>query len=296
MIRGEALNLGEVAPRRFLSALSKDDAAAYTSGSGRLQLAEDIVASPLAARVAVNRIWQHHFGRGLVASHSNFGRTGERPTHPELLDYLAARLVDNNWSLKSIHREIVLSDAYRRSTAGDAKAFDADPENKLLWRANLRHRLDLESLRDSVLAVSGRLDRTVGGGATPLTDENSRRSLYLTVSRTRLDGTMALFDFPDPNATSDERPVTTGPLQGLFFLNGRFVAKQAEELERRVAREAGDKPEARIRRAYNLLFGRAPDGEELKLGIEYVAGGGAAKAWPQYLQTLLGSSEFTSVN
>ncbi len=294
-IRGDGKNLGELAPRRFLSVLSKEGAEAYKQGSGRLQFAADIVAHPIAARVAVNRIWQHHFGTGIVKSASNFGQMGERPTHPELLDYLAAKLVESGWSLKAIHREIALSNVYRLSTEAISANYEADPENRLLWRANLRHRLDLESLRDSVLAVSGKLDRKAGGAPSPLKDDNFRRSLYLTVSRTRLDGTMSLFDFPDPNATADERPVTAGPLQGLFFLNSKFIANQAEALAERVAREAGDKQEARIERAYRLLLGRTPDPAELRLGLQYVAAGGA-KAWPGYLQVLLGSGEFTSVN
>lgn len=294
-IRGDNQNLGDVAPRGFLSCLSKENAGPYRNGSGRLQLAEDIVASPITARVIVNRIWQHHFGRGLVRTPSNFGINGERPTHPELLEYLSSKLVENRWSVKSLHREILLSNTYRLSSAGDAKNFEIDPENKLLWRANLRHRLELESLRDSILAVSGMLDRKPGGPATPISDSNFRRSLYLKVSRTRLDGTMSLFDFPDPNATADERPVTAGPLQGLYFLNSKFVATQAEALAERLKKEAGDPAEARIARAYQLLFGRTPDQKELTLGVEYVAAGGA-QAWPRYLQVLLGSGEFTSVN
>jgi mono/diheme cytochrome c family protein len=293
-IRGDNKNLGDVAPRRFLTCLARESDGAYQNGSGRLQLAEDIVASPITARVIVNRVWQHHFGNGLVRTPSNFGQNGERPTHPELLEYLAARLAENRWSLKALHREILTTSTYGLSSAGDAGNYAADPENKLLWRANLRHRLELESLRDSILAVSGKLDRKAGGPATPISDTNYRRSVYLTVSRTRLDGTMALFDFPDPNATADERPVTAGPLQGLYFLNSQFVASQADALDERLKNEVGEQPDARIRRAYALLFGRTPDQQELKLGLEYVAAGG--KAWPRYLQVLLGSGEFTSVN
>jgi len=292
-IRGDAKQLGEIAPRRFLTALAPDGPM-YQKGSGRLQLAEDILRSPLAARVIVNRVWQHHFGHGLVRSHSNFGNTGERPTHPELLDYLASRLIENRWSLKALHREILLSNTYQLSTASNPKNYEVDPENKLLWRSTLRHRLDLEALRDSVLAVSGKLDSKRGGPPSMLSDGNYRRSIYLTVSRTRLDGTMGLFDFPDPNALSDERPVTVGPLQGLFFLNSSFVSKQAEAIGERLKKEAGEQAEARVRRAYGLMFGRQPEATELKLGLEYVAGG--ETAWPRYLQALLASSEFTSVN
>ncbi|MBM3785631.1 MAG: DUF1553 domain-containing protein [Acidobacteria bacterium] len=293
-IRGDTKTPGEVAPRRFLQVLCEGEPEPFRQGSGRRQLAEAIVnpANPLTARVIVNRIWQHHFGRGIVRTPSNFGRMGERPTHPELLDYLANKLVESNWSLKAIHREILLSKTYGLST--EAANTEQDPDNKLLSRFDLKHRLDMETLRDSVLAVSGALDRTTGGEAKPLSDANARRSIYLTVSRTRLDSTMALFDFPDPNASTDERPVTAGPLQGLFWLNSKFVARQAEVLEQRLSKEAGPDPPARIDHAYKLLFSRKPDAEEMKLGVEYLTKG--PKAWPRYLQALLGSGEFSSVN
>jgi len=220
---------------------------------------------------------------------------GERPSHPELLDYLATRLVESGWSLKAIHREILLSTTYGLSTAANAKNEEADPDNRLLWRANLQHRLDLEALRDSVLSVSGQLDTTFGGPSQPLADSNFRRSLYLTVSRTRLNATMILFDFPDANATAESRPVTAGPLQGLFFLNSAFLREQSRALDERLTREAGEDASSRVTRAYQLLFARPPDKHELGLGIQYVSAGGS-KVWPQYLQALLSSGEFMSVN
>lgn len=293
-IRGDSKQPGEVAPRRFLEALCDDPQQRFTKGSGRMELADAIVQSPLAARVIVNRIWQHHFGRGIVGTPSNFGQMGERPSHPELLDYLAARLKETGWSMKAIHREILLSNTYALSTARNEKNETADASNHLLWRQNMQHRLDMESMRDSLLAVSGELDRKTGGAAGDLSDNNKRRSLYLTVSRTRLDPTMALFDFPDPNGTTDNRPVTAGPLQGLFFLNSKFLAQQSRALESRLNRECGKDAPTRIRRAYELLYARQPDDEELRLGIEYTASG--ENSWPQYLQVLLGSGEFTSVN
>jgi len=233
-----------------------------------------------------------------VRSTSNFGQMGERPSNPELLDYLAARLVESGWSLKAIQREIVLSAAYSASTQTPARAAEADPDNRLLSHFPARPRLDMESLRDSVLAVTGKLNRAVGGPSQPIADGNHRRSLYLTVSRTRLDPTFVLFDFPDANATAEQRPVTIGPLQGLFFLNSPFIARQADALNERVQCEAGEAVPARIERAYKLLYGRAPDAGELKLGIEYLAASSAGgnAGWRQYLQALLGSAEFTSVN
>ncbi|MBM3769403.1 MAG: DUF1553 domain-containing protein, partial [Acidobacteria bacterium] len=162
-IRGDNKTLGEVAPRRFLQVLREGEPAPFKQGSGRAQLAEAIVdpKNPLTARVMVNRIWQHHFGRGIVRTPSNFGRMGERPTHPELLDYLASRFIETNWSMKAIHREILLSNTYAMSTANPAA--EKDPDNKLLSRFELKHRLDMETLRDSVLAVSGKLDTKIGG-------------------------------------------------------------------------------------------------------------------------------------
>ena len=152
----------------------------------------------------------------------------------------------------------------------------------------------MEALRDSVLAVAGKLDPKVGGEPKPVAEDNYRRALYLTVSRTRLDPALALFDFPDPNTSIDDRPTTAGPLQGLYWLNSPFVAKQAKALHERLTKEAGPVPAARVKRAYRLLYGRDPDAEEVRLGVEYVSSGDAA--WPPYLRALLGAAEFSSVN
>lgn len=292
-LRGDRKTPGEIAPRRFLQVLCDGEPDHYQEGSGRGQLAQAIVtaSNPLTARVMVNRIWQHHFGKGIVRTPSNFGRMGERPTHPELLDYLATRFIDSGWSVKAIHREILLSNTYAQATG---KNVDADPENKLLSHFDLVPRLDMEALRDSVLAVSGQLDQKVGGASQAIADDNRRRSLYLTVSRTRLDPSLALFDFPDPNISTDERPTTAGPLQGLFWLNSKFVASQALALNKRLSKEAGADSSARIARAYALLYGRPPVPDEIKLGLEFVSTG--EKAWAQYLRILMGAAEFSSVN
>lgn len=290
-LRGDPNTPGEIAPRGFLQALCDAEPHPYTQGSGRAQLAEDIIRHPLAARVIVNRVWQYHFGKGLVRTPSNFGRMGERPSHPELLDELAARFSAGGWSLKKLHREILLSDAYGRATGPST---DADPDNKLLAHFPLHHRLDMETLRDSVLQVSGQLDLKIGGPATAIADDNHRRSLYLTVSRTRLDPAMALFDFPDANATTDERAITAGPLQGLYWLNSAFITKQAKVLADSLAKHTSNESQ-RIDRAYRLLYSRPADPDEIKLGVEYLASAGP-NAWPKYLQALLGSAEFSSVN
>lgn len=290
-LRGDPMTLGEVAPRRFLQVLCEGEPEPYREGSGRAQFAENVINHPLAARVIVNRVWQGHFGKGLVRTPSNFGRMGERPTHPELLDELAARFIAGGWSLKKLHREILLSETYGR---GAGPNVDADPENKLLGHFPLHHRLEMETLRDSVLHVTGQLDTKIGGPASAISDGNKRRSLYLTVSRTRLDPAMALFDFPDANGTADERAITTGPLQGLYWLNSDFIVKQTKVLYARLnPDDAGDAE--LIERAYKLIYSRPPDDVETQLGIGFLAAAGP-NAWPKYLQALLGSSEFSSVN
>ena len=295
-IRGDKDNLGELAPRRFLRILSAAEPKKFENGSGRLELAGRIAdpGNPLTARVMVNRIWQHHFGEGIVRTPSNFGQLGERPTHPELLDYLAARFVESGWSVKAVHREIMLSSTYRLSTAHVAKNFEQDPDNKLLWRANLIQRLDAEALRDSILAVSGKLDPKAGGPPEDFSDDNHRRTVYARVRRTQPNRTMTLFDFPDPNNTSEKRLVTVGPMQRLYFLNSSFVMGQAKALAERLAGEAGTDDRARIRRAYELLYGRPPAKGEIKTGIEYLKN--ASDPWPKYAQVLLASTEFSSVN
>ncbi|MBX5495847.1 MAG: PSD1 domain-containing protein [Bryobacteraceae bacterium] len=291
-IRGDRNNLGEVAPRRFLAILSPPERKRYTKGSGRLELAEDIVdpRNPLTARVMVNRIWQYHFGRPIVGTPSNFGQLGERPTHPELLDYLAARFIENNWSIKAMHREIMLSAVYQLSAANDETNMAKDPGNLLLWRAN-RRRLDVEALRDSMMFVSGTLDLTPGEKAEPLDETNTKRTIYGFVSRRKLDPTLALFDFPNPNSTSEGRLTTNVPLQRLFLMNSPFVERQAQALAARLEAGSGS-TEDRIRNAYRLVFGRQPEPEELRLGQDFLA---KAK-WLMYARALLTSNEFLFVD
>ncbi|MCS7023230.1 MAG: PSD1 and planctomycete cytochrome C domain-containing protein [Bryobacteraceae bacterium] len=289
-IRGNAENLGEEAPRRFLSILSQGPAKPFTQGSGRLELAEAIThpANPLTARVAVNRIWHHLFGQGLVRTLNNFGQLGEKPSHPELLDYLAHRLIEQKWSIKALVREMVLTNTYALGYSHDPKAFTADPENRLLWRGN-RRRLDVEALRDCLLAVSGELDLTLGGKPLKLTEaSNKRRTIYGFVSRRKLDGTLALFDFPNPNATSDRRFPTATPLQQLFFLNSWFLQQRAEAFAARLQQSAASDAQ-RIQQAYRILFYREPLQAELETGLAYLRSD--SNAWPRYAQVLLSSNE-----
>lgn len=293
-IGGQPDRLGEEAPRAFLSILSKGDPKPFTQGSGRLELAEAIAdpTNPLTARVMVNRIWQHHFGEGLVRTVSNFGRMGETPSNPELLDYLAAKFVEDGWSMKKLHRAIMLSATYQLSSDNAEKNFAADPDDRLLWRAN-RQRLDAEAMRDTLLAVTGELDPATGGKPLLLSEEaDRRRSVYGFVSRRKLDGTLALFDYPNPNLTAEKRSTTATPLQQLFFLNSGFLEARAKAL---VAKVGSTGPVAdRIRKVYRSLYGRDASAEEIRIGTEFVSDN--KDAWVAYAEALLGSNELLFVN
>lgn len=294
-IRGSKDNLGPIVPRHFVSILSQGTPVAWTHGSGRLDLAEAIAdpKNPLTARVMVNRIWQHHFGQGIVRTPSNFGALGDRPSNQALLDYLAARFVENKWSIKAMHREIMLSAAYQLSSANSEQAYAVDPDNRLVWRQN-RRRLDAEALRDAILFDAGDLDLAMGGRAKRMTDDFKRRAVYGFVSRRRLDGMLALFDFPNPNNTSEQRMVTSVPLQKLFFLNSELVMQESEKL---AARLEGESDQAKIRQAYLILFDRPATPAEIKLGVEFLrATPDAERAWPEYTQVLLSSNEFSFLN
>src|SRR5262249_44847127 len=241
---------------------------------------------PLAARVIVNRVWMHHFGRGIVGTPSDFGSQGERPTHPDLLDDLAARFVAGGWSLKSLHREIVLSATYRQSGRLDRQKSKRHPATRWLWRGP-RRRLEVEAWRDAILCVSGSLDGRIGGASSELSkSDNVRRTLYGTVKRRELDDVLRLYDFPDPTTHNAARTPTTTPLQQLFVLNSPFMRQQA--LARRLNGEAKT-DEGRIVRAYRLLFGRAPTSAEVALGLDFLK----ASPWEQYAQVLLATGEFT---
>jgi len=301
-LRGNPARQGDVAPRRFLRILAGEDRQPYQQGSGRLALANDIASAdnPLTARVIVNRVWQHHFGRGLVGTASNFGNLGDRPTHPQLLDWLTLQFLESGWSLKKLHRQIMLSKVYQLSSELDPAAMKKDPENRLRWRMS-RRRLEVEAWRDSLLAVSGSLDTTMGGPTAKLDDTNNRRrTVYGAISRHDLDGLLRLFDFPDANVTSAARTQTTVPQQQLFVLNSDFFIKQAKALAARVQKEAGDDQQAQIQRAYQLLYCRNADSSELALAKSFLAQekqpGDRLTKWEQYAQALLGANEFLYID
>ena len=268
-VRGSVFRLGDEAPRGFLSVLSPngDDPVRFTNGSGRLELARTILSQPIAMRVMVNRIWKGHFGTGLVDTPSNFGLTGERPSHPELLDYLARFFMDHGMSIKALHREILKSATYQLASTGPKVNADKDAGNRLYWRAN-RPRMTAEQIRDSVLFVSGELKTTMGGPSAPLTPASTRRTIYGRVSRYKLDDYLQLFDFPSPAQTAEKRFSTNVPLQRLFFMNSDFMQQHAEKLAERVASEPTE--EARIQKAYRIVFNRAPSAAEIQAARDFL--------------------------
>jgi hypothetical protein len=299
-IRGNLLKPGEIAPRRFLRIVAGEESPHFTHGSGRLELSEAIVnpENPLTARVLVNRVWGHHFGQALVRTPDNFGALGEKPTHPELLDWLARSLIDHGWSLKKLHRTIMLSAAYQRSSRMDRAAFERDGDDRLLWRMAPR-RLDVEAWRDALLAVTGGLDPALGGPSDERILHTGRRTLYSIVSRNgdkfESDDFLRLFDFPSTHGTNAQRNTSIVPQQFLFMMNNGFMVERAAALATLARQGAGNDSEA-IERAYRLLYGRPPTEAELHLGAGFLSAAAAGPerdaAWGQYAQTLLSSNEF----
>ncbi len=229
-VRGNAAQPGEHVPRQFLRVLAGDHQRPFAHGSGRLDLARAIASreNPLTARVFVNRVWMNHFGDPLVQSPSDFGVRATPPTNPELLDHLAWTFMADNWSIKNLHRRIVLSAAYQQSSADRPECRRIDPENRLVWRFN-RQRLDMEAMRDSMLAVSGRLDPALFGRSVDIVGDPAcgRRTIYGLVDRQHLPGFHRAFDFANPDQSAERRPLTTVPQQALFAMNSPFMLEQA---------------------------------------------------------------------
>jgi hypothetical protein len=324
-IRGEAEKLGPIAPRGFLSVVGVPNAPKIDpSHSGRLELAQWLTSAknPLTARVLANRVWHHLFGRGLVTSVDNFGVTGDVPSHPELLDYLATQFVQDGWSVKKLVRRVVLSRAYQLSANTDLKddVKAIDPGNRFVWRHSPR-RLDAEEIRDTMLAVAGKLDRTrpTGSPARDLKVMEMRnngpeatrmqaeaqtcvhRSVYLPLLRGLTPPALELFDFAQQGFVTGSRDNTTVATQALYLLNDPFVRKQSQELAERLLRAADRDDAGRIGMAYRVTLGRDASVQEIERIKEYLSDYEAAlekkanartDAWASFCQALLGSAEF----
>jgi cytochrome c553/mono/diheme cytochrome c family protein len=322
-VRGNPSRLGDVVPRHLPPVMIGAEFPTFTSEqSGRLELAQWLVNPhhPLTARVLVNRFWRWHFGEGLVRSTDNFGLLGDLPTHPELLNWLSAKFINDGWSLKSFHRLILTSSVYQQCSVQSPEALKADPDN-LLWSRISVRRLSAEEVRDSLLAVSGQLDPTMGGSLLKVknrgylfdhtsidtTDYNSpRRSLYLPVIRNNVFDMFQLLDFPDPAVPTGDRATTTVAPQALMMMNSEFVMQAADKLAERIQSESAD--EDRLTLLYQLTLGRPPQDHEQADDLEFLrvtaeslvpsetdAAARQQKAWSVLAQVLLASSEFLYV-
>jgi hypothetical protein len=293
LIRGDRLKPGAAVPRRLPQVLASLDRREFAD-DGRLQLAQALasVRNPLTARVIVNRVWQQHFGRGLVTTPDNFGAMGERPSHPELLDHLAAWFMAHGWSLKALHRYILASATWQQSSAPQAGALERDAGNVLLWRMSPL-RLEFEALRDSLLRVAGRLDVRTGGRSAPLDDENVRRAVYGYTDRFRIPSLLRNFDVANPDQSIAHRAETTHPLQALYFMNSSFLRTQAENVNRQPEIAERTEVSERVAALYRRILARRPEADEVALASRYLGRAPAAAQWTQFAQVLLLSNEFS---
>jgi hypothetical protein len=316
-VRGNHERPGDAVAKQFPVILAGDDQEPVTKGSGRLELARWLVSedNPLPSRVMVNRIWRWHFGAGLVGTPSNFGLTGELPTHPELLDYLARRFMRNGWSIKKMHREIMVSSTYQMSSQVSEAAWRNDGANRL-WSRFERRRLTVEELRDALLSLDGSLDLTMGGtlvekldsygfeNAYLHPDKTNRRTVYLPLYRNKMPSLLTLFDFADSSASAGERPRTNIAPQGLYFMNSEFVQQRSRDLAKYLLVLEPEDDAARVSRAYLLAFGRQARPDEVKGMLEYVSGypvadgasDGPLERWRSLWRVLLMSNEFSYLN
>ncbi|HAH45008.1 MAG TPA: hypothetical protein DCM07_09155 [Planctomycetaceae bacterium] len=286
-LRGSHFTLGKEVPRQFLQVIAGEDQTPIDDQhSGRLQLAQWLTSGshPLTSRVMVNRIWRWHFGEGLVRTPDNFGKLGERPTHPELLDWLAVQFVEQGWSIKELHRMIMLSSTYQMSSAYNAKLAERDPENRLLWRMN-RKRLEAEAIRDSILAVCGQLDLEMGGSmlgvenrkyvtstsnVNPVVYDTNRRSVYLPIVRSALYEVLQAFDFADPSVLSGDRTHTTVAPQALFMMNSKFILENTRVFAEQIMHQTHLDPPEKVNLIYERVFSRPATEEETSRALEYL--------------------------
>ena len=298
--RGNPHQRGVPVPRQFLKVLSGPGREPFQNGSGRLELARAIASpnNPLTARVIVNRVWAWHFGRGLVNTPSDFGLRSEPPSHPKLLDWLATDFIKSGWSLKHLHRQIMTSATWQmasthpREMTGDQgpnpKLVDAD--NRLLWKFN-RHRLGFESMRDALVAVTGQLDKKMGGPpVNVLGGFNGRRSIYGRINRMDLAPVLRAFDFPDPSITCARRESTTVSPQALYLMNNATIADYASRIAART--DLTTEPSVKVKRLYKILFARSPVAEELALADKYLGEKPDATKWQNFAHALLLTNEF----
>jgi hypothetical protein len=317
LIRGEVSQPGERVPRGYVSIVATPDAPAIPPrGSGRLELAQWLTSpqNPLTARVAVNRIWLHLFGQGLVRTADNFGATGERPSHPELLDSLALQFMHDGWSVKKMVRSLVLSRTYQLANVPDKKGDELDPDNRLLWQASQR-RLDAEAIRDAILAASGRLqlERIQGSVVSKVGDvyigkqmpperfsevKADYRSVYLPIVRDYTPEVLELFDFAEPSLVVAAREATNVPSQALYLMNNSFVREQAAAMAKRLLAMPGSE-QARLTAAYRLALGRPPTPAEYQRADRYIRETHAALPsptaevpWASFCQALFACAEF----
>lgn len=298
--RGDMDSPGAVkVPRGYLQVLSKDQPVNFKLGSGRGELAQQIAnaSNPLTARVMVNRLWDMLFGKPLARTTSNFGVTGDKPTHPALLDDLALRFMQNGWSVKQLMRELVLSSTYRQSSQGSAANAQLDEANENFWHMQ-RRRLSIEQYRDAVLAVSGDLDTSGGASIELEAVSHHKRTLYSKISRRELNKTLMLFDYPDANVHAARRSSSTTPTQKLFLINSAFMIGQAKALATRIQHSAADEA-SRIRNTYALLFAREPLAEEVAVAqafLQETPTDSTLTGWEQLAQALLATNEMLYVD
>ncbi|HTE20665.1 MAG TPA: DUF1553 domain-containing protein, partial [Armatimonadota bacterium] len=320
-IRGSHKSPGDLAPRRFLEAIDHAKQPIARGNSGRLELARRMTApsDPLLYRVLVNRVWGHHFGEGIVRTPDDFGIRGDRPTHPELLEYLTSEFMRGGGSLKALHRMLVLSSTYQMSSRGDRRAVAADPQNKLLHHMPVR-RLEAEAVRDTVLAVSGRLDRKLFGPSvqphlTPFMegrgrpaesgplDGDGRRSIYISVRRNFLTPLFLAFDYPVPFTTIGKRSVSNVPAQALALMNNPFLIDQAGLWAKAILAEPGQTPRQRLTALYERAFTRPPTEAEVTAALAFLEEQdrryGAAndvRSWADLCHVLMNTKEFIFIN
>lgn len=295
-IRGQPNRIGDKVPRQFLKALDPNRQV-FVNGSGRLELAKSIASNsnPLTARVFVNQVWAHHFGTGLVTTPGDFGIRGNLPTHPELLDWLAMTFMQNNWSIKNLHKLIVNSDVYKQSSYDREDCLKVDPENKLLWRQN-RRRLDFESLHDSVLSVSGSLDLKLGGPSVPFFTGKNRRAVYGYIDRLDFPSLLATFDIPNPASSSVERTSTTVAPQALYLMNGPFLREAAKKVLNLNAIKEIKSTDQKADAIMLAVLGRKPTDKEKLQMIKFVMGENEKEAWLDLTHGLFLTNEFTFVD